>query len=119
MGKLQYFLIIEVARSNKRMFICKEKYILDLLYEIGMLDCKPVDTPIEVNHKLQWNVGKPIDVGQYQWLVGRLIYLSYTRPNIVYVVSVASQYMHHPWDSHLDVTLRIFKVSNRKAILLL
>ena len=46
LGLLKYFLGIEVARSEQGMFLSLQKYILDLLCEVGMLDCKPADTPI-------------------------------------------------------------------------
>nr|GEW96639.1 putative ribonuclease H-like domain-containing protein [Tanacetum cinerariifolium] len=52
LGNLKYFLGIEVLRSPKRTFICQKKYILDLLAEIGMINCKPADTPMMVNQKL-------------------------------------------------------------------
>ena len=49
---LKYFLGIEVACSKRGIFISQQKYIFDLLKETGMLGCKPVETPIEQNHKL-------------------------------------------------------------------
>nr|GFC00291.1 putative reverse transcriptase, RNA-dependent DNA polymerase [Tanacetum cinerariifolium] len=52
LGNLKYFLGIEVLRSPKGIFICQKKYILDLLEEIGMINCKPADTPMMVNQKL-------------------------------------------------------------------
>ena len=52
LGRLKYFLGIEVLRSNKGIFISQRKYVLDLLTEIGMLDCKPVETPMMMNHGL-------------------------------------------------------------------
>ena len=52
LGKLKYFLGIEVAQSNSRVIISQRKYSLDILTDTGMLDCKPVDTPIEPNVKL-------------------------------------------------------------------
>jgi len=52
LGNFKYFLDIEVARSKHGIFICQRKYILDLLSEIGLLECKPVDTQIEQNHML-------------------------------------------------------------------
>lgn len=48
-----YFIGIEVLRSKMRIFVSQRKYILDLLSEVGMIDCKPNETPICVNHKLQ------------------------------------------------------------------
>ena len=70
---------------------------MDLLIEMGMLDCKPVETPIEVNHGLSIQENQvPADKDRYQRLVGRLIYLPHTRPDIAYAVSVVSQFMHSP-----------------------
>ena len=62
--------------------------MLDLLKETGKLACKPANTPIEPNHKLgDNNSDASVDQGNYQRLVGQLIYLSHTRPDIAYVVS--------------------------------
>nr|CAD1835548.1 unnamed protein product [Ananas comosus var. bracteatus] len=66
LGKLRYFLGIEVARSEKGIFISQRKYVLNLLQETGMLGCKPVDSPIEVNHRLQSKIGKEVDKERYQ-----------------------------------------------------
>ena len=52
LGNLKYFLGIEVLRSKREIFICQRRYILDLLAETGMLDCKPAKTPIVANHRL-------------------------------------------------------------------
>ncbi|KAK3018269.1 hypothetical protein RJ639_004504 [Escallonia herrerae] len=87
--KLRYFLGMEVARSNKEISISQQKYTLDLLKETGMLGCKPVDTPMDLTCKLGMKEGNtPIDKGRYQRLIGRLIYLSHTRPDIGFSVSV-------------------------------
>nr|CAD1824840.1 unnamed protein product [Ananas comosus var. bracteatus] len=69
LGKLRYFLRIEVARSEKGIFISQRKYVLNLLQETGMLGCKPIDSPIEVNHRLQSKIGKEVDKERYQRLV--------------------------------------------------
>ena len=53
LGQLKYFLSIEVLRSKKGIFISQRKYILDLLATAGIIDCKPVETPIVANHGLQ------------------------------------------------------------------
>ena len=67
-----------------------------------MMASKPVATPIERNHRLSEAVGeKKVDRKMYQRLVGRLIYLAHTRPDIVYSVSVISQFMHDPREIHL------------------
>ncbi|VVA18459.1 Hypothetical predicted protein, partial [Prunus dulcis] len=89
LGDLKYFLGIEVARSKHGIFLSQRKYILDLLAETGMLDCKPIDTPSEHNYKLGlYHDQVPTDKERYQRLVGKLIYLSHTLPDIAYAVSV-------------------------------
>ncbi|KAJ0440582.1 putative RNA-directed DNA polymerase [Helianthus annuus] len=108
LGGLKYFLGIEVLRSQGRIFISQKKYILDLLVETGMVDCKPVDTPIIVNHNLKISEGaKPADKERYQRLVGKLIYLAHTRPDIAYAVGVVSQFMHQPQKEHMEAVMRI------------
>ncbi|XP_051135005.1 uncharacterized mitochondrial protein AtMg00810-like [Andrographis paniculata] len=110
LGKLKYFLGIEVLRSQKGIFINQKKYTLDLFTETGMLDCKPANTPIVVNHGLQIREGtESADRGKYQCLVGKLIYLSYTIPDIAYAVSMVSQFMYQPQTDHLEAALRIVR----------
>ncbi|KAL9434213.1 hypothetical protein AB3S75_015674 [Citrus x aurantiifolia] len=110
LGQLKYFLGMEVARSKKGIVVSQRKYILDLLKETGMSGCKPSDTPIEANSKLgEVKNGVPVDKGRYQRLVGRLIYLSHTRPDIAFAVSMVSQFMHSPYEEHLEAVYRILR----------
>ena len=75
-----------------------------------MSGCKPSNTPIEVNTKLgEVKDGVPVDTGRYQRLVGRLIYLSHTRPDIAFAVSMVSQFMHSPYEKHLEAVYRILR----------
>ncbi|RVW34515.1 Retrovirus-related Pol polyprotein from transposon RE1 [Vitis vinifera] len=91
LGNLKYFLGMEVARSRKGIVVSQRKYILDLLKETGMLGCKPIDTPMDSQKKLGIEKeSTPVDKGRYQRLVGRLIYLSHTRPDIGFAVSVGN-----------------------------
>ncbi|GKD84366.1 putative reverse transcriptase, RNA-dependent DNA polymerase, partial [Tanacetum coccineum] len=65
--RLKYFLGIEVLRSKQGIFMYQKKYVLDLLAEIGMVDCKPADTPMIVNHKLYMEKkARLADKGRYQ-----------------------------------------------------
>ena len=110
LGELKYFLGIEVARGREGIYLCQRKYIIDLLTETGMLDCKPIDTPIEQNHCLaEYPDQIPTDRARYQRLVGRLIYLAHTRPDVAYAVSVVSQFMHNPSENHMNAVLRILR----------
>ena len=108
LGGLKYFLGIEVARSQKGIFLSQRKYVLDLLSKVGLLECKPANTPIAQNHKLAEYMDQILtDKERYQRLLGKLIYLSHTRPNIAYFVSVVSQFMHNPSEEHMDAVIRI------------
>jgi len=73
-----------------------------------MLGCKPSDTPIEVGKKIE-DAGKMVDKDRYQRLVGKLIYLSHTRSDIAFAVSVVSQHMHSPREAHLEAVYKILR----------
>ncbi|RVW87825.1 Retrovirus-related Pol polyprotein from transposon RE1 [Vitis vinifera] len=90
--------------------LSQRKYALDILEETGMLDCKPVDTPMDPNVKLVPGQGEPLgDPGRYRRLVGKLNYLTITRPDISFPVSVVSQFLQSPCDSHWDAVIRILR----------
>ena len=92
LGNLRYFLGIEVARNKRGISVSWRKYVIDLLKETGMLGSKPTDTLIDPSVKLDLHSeGAPVEKGQYQRLVGKLIYLSHTRTNIAFAVSCISQ----------------------------
>ena len=119
LGQMWYFLGMEVAKSRKGISISKRKYVLDLLIEIGMLGCKLSDTPIKARKMIESDE-KPVDRERYQRLVGRLIYISHTRPDITFAISVVRQYMHSPKESHLEALykiLRYLKGSLRRGLL--
>lgn len=110
LGALKYFLGMEkIARSKKGISVSQRKYTLDLLEETGMLGCKPSKNPIEIGNKEKMLEGELIDKGNYQRLVGRLIYISHTRPDIAFGVSLVSQYMHALRQGHLNVVYRILR----------
>jgi len=121
LGKLKYFLGIEVAYSRQGIFISQRKYILDLFKETGKLGCKTTGWPIEQNHRIGNDEENPkVEKTQYQRLVGKLIYLSHTRSNIAYAVSVVSQFMNDPRERHLQAVDRIIqylKASPKKGLL--
>ncbi|RVX16320.1 Retrovirus-related Pol polyprotein from transposon RE1 [Vitis vinifera] len=110
LGKLNYFLGIEIAQFSSGVVLSQRKYALDILEETGMLDCKPVDTPMDPNVKLIPGQGEPLgDPGRYRRRVGKLNYLTITRPDISFPVSVVNQFLQSPCDSHWDVVIRILR----------
>ena len=101
---------MEVSRSRKGISVSQRKYVLDLLKETGMLGCKPAETPMDSSTKLGANKDSvPVDKGRYQRLVGKLIYLSHTRPDIGFSVSVVSQFMNDPTEEHMEAVNRILR----------
>ncbi|XP_038895962.1 secreted RxLR effector protein 161-like [Benincasa hispida] len=110
LGSLRYFLGMEVTRSKEGILVSHRKYTLDLLQETRMTGCKPADTLIEVNNNLVNLVDDvPVNKERYQRHVGKLIYLSHTRPNISYVVSLVSQFMQAPCERRMEAFTRILR----------
>ena len=111
LGLLKYFLGIEVSRSNKGTFLFQRKYALDILRENGMSACQLVDIQVEESLKLYVESNQiPIDKGRYQIFVGRLMYLSHTRPNLAYALGIVSQFMHNPGEQYMNAVMHIFKI---------
>ena len=110
LGPLKFFLGIEVSRSDKEIFLSQRKYALDLLQETSMSACQPADTPVEEGLKLCVESNQvPVDKGRYQRLVGRLMYLAHTRPDLAYALSIVSQFMHNPGEQHMNAVMRILR----------
>ncbi|XP_071741479.1 uncharacterized mitochondrial protein AtMg00810-like [Rutidosis leptorrhynchoides] len=113
LGKLKYFLGIEILNQNDGICLSQRKYCLELLNDYGLLGNKPIDTPIECNANINSEPSEKdsllINVIGYQKLVGRLIYLTLTRPDISFAVQILSQYMHAPLKSHLNLAFRTLR----------
>ena len=107
---LKYFLGIKVAPGPKGLFLSQRKYALEIMDECGLLGYKPSPFPIEENHKLTLVAGPPLtDAGRYRRLVGRLIYLTITRPDLCYAVHILSQFMQNPRDEHMHAASRVLR----------
>jgi Reverse transcriptase (RNA-dependent DNA polymerase) len=122
LGFLKYFLGIEITHSHGNLFLSHKKYVLDLLKETKKIGCKPSSTLIDNKNKLNSEEGEPLEnENQYQRLVGKLIYLTVTRPDISFAVSQVSQFMHAPKTIHMEAVnkiLRYLKKTPRKEILM-
>ncbi|KAG6493852.1 hypothetical protein ZIOFF_048855 [Zingiber officinale] len=110
LGLMRYFLGFQVKQSSGEIFISQEKYVEDLLKKFQMLSCKPVPTPMALNEKLQQeDDSKMADEKLYRSLVGSLIYLTNTRPDIVQPVSVLSRFMSKPSKVHYAAAKRVLR----------
>ncbi|XP_031280213.1 uncharacterized protein LOC116138659 [Pistacia vera] len=101
---------MEIARSKKGIVVSQQKYVINLLKETGMFGCKPADTPMYYTIKVGVAEGSaPVDKGRYQRLIGKLIYLSHTRSDISFSVSMVSQFMNNPTEEHMEAVYRILR----------
>lgn len=109
-GNLRYFLRMKEARNKTGISVIQQKYVLDLLKETWMLGCKPIDTPMDPGSKQGLSTSRnPVDKGRYQRLVGKLIYLSHTRPDIAFLITCVCQFMHAPTEEHMEAVIQILR----------
>lgn len=91
LGSLKYLLGLEIARSSKGIHVCQRKYALDLLYETGQLGCKPSSIRMDPHLKFSKdNGGDLVNAEDDRRLIGRLVYLHITRPDITFAVNKLS-----------------------------
>ena len=109
-GHLSYFLGLQITNSTNGLYITQAKYASELLSRAGLTDSKTVDTLIELNAHLTLLGGKPLsNPSLYRHLVGSLVYLTITRPDIFYVIHQVSQYLSTPRSIHYAAVLRILR----------
>ncbi|XP_027774298.1 uncharacterized protein LOC114077999 [Solanum pennellii] len=110
LGFMKYFLGLEVLQFSDEIFICHHKYISDYLKRFKMQDCKPVSTPISTGVKLgKYEESEKVDDSMYRSLIGSLLYLTASRPDILFVVSLLSMFMHSPIETRFTAAKRLLR----------
>ncbi|XP_033509303.2 secreted RxLR effector protein 161-like [Nicotiana tomentosiformis] len=110
LGTLQYFLGLQVKQEKDGIFVSQRKYVKNLLLRFGMQNCKVAAIPMSANKKLQLEDGTdPADPSYYRSLIGGLNYLTHTRPDIIFSVSVLSRYASSPSKQHLGAAKRVLR----------
>ncbi|GJZ57995.1 hypothetical protein Tco_0613489 [Tanacetum coccineum] len=110
MGKISFFLGLQISQSPRGIFINQSKYALESLKKYGMESSDPVDTPMVEKSKLDEDTqGKVVDPTHYRGMVGTLMYLTASRPDLTFVVCMCARYQAKPTEKHLHAVKRIFK----------
>ena len=110
LGDLRYFLGIEIIRTPDGIWMSQRQYAMDMLSKYGMADCKPISVPLDQNGKVSTDAGCVLeDPTMYKKMVGSLIYITISRPDLSYAVGLVSQYMQVPRKPHLDCVRHILR----------
>ena len=110
LGELHYCLGLEVSREPGNTLITQSKYTREILKRFNMIECKETSTPLEQNVKLCSDDGiKEVNGTMYRQLVGSLNYLTTTKPDIAYSVSILSQFMAKPCESHWKAAKKVLR----------
>ena len=119
-GELTFFLGLQIKQSSNGISICQEKYIKQLLKKFNMFDSKPIDTPMGTNSKLVVEESDlPVNQTMYRGIIGSLLYLTASRPDIVYSVGMCVRFQACPRDSHLKAAKRILRYLKKTGDLVL
>ena len=110
LGPMHYFLGLEVWQNSDEIILSQGKYAMEILKRFGMMDCKSMSTPMTTNLKLFGDTSSgTIDATLYRQMIGSLMYLMNTRPDICFVVNTLSQYMVDPRQVHLVAAKHVLR----------
>ncbi|GJV04276.1 retrovirus-related pol polyprotein from transposon TNT 1-94 [Tanacetum coccineum] len=110
MGKISFFLGLQISQSPRGIFINQSKYALESLKKYGFESCDPVDTPMVEKSKLDEDKeGKAVDPSHYRGMIGTLLYLTASRPDLQFVICMCARYQARPTKKHLNAVKRIFR----------
>jgi hypothetical protein len=109
-GELSFFLGIQIKQLKEGTFVCQSKYVRDILKKFGMEDAKPIKTPMVTNGHLDLDEGgKPVDLKLYRSMIGSLLYLTASRPDIMFSVCMCARFQATPKECHLTAVKRIMR----------
>nr|GEZ91442.1 hypothetical protein [Tanacetum cinerariifolium] len=109
MGEMKFFLGLQVNQSPYGIFINQSKYVLEILNKYGMESCDPLGTPIEIKDKLDLDQnGTPVDATKYRSMIGALMYITSSRPDIVHATCLCARYQAKTTEKHLKEVKKIF-----------
>ncbi|GJZ45095.1 putative ribonuclease H-like domain-containing protein, partial [Tanacetum coccineum] len=113
MGELTFFLGLEVKQKDDEIFISQDKYVAKILRKFSFINVKTVSTPMDTDKPLlKDSNGDDVDVHLYRSMIGSLMYLTSSRPDIMFAVCACARFQVSPKDSHLHAVKRIFRLKS-------
>nr|GFC47524.1 uncharacterized mitochondrial protein AtMg00810-like [Tanacetum cinerariifolium] len=110
MREMTFFLGLQVNQSPCGIFLNQSNYVLEILKKYGIESCDPVGTPMEIKDKLDLYQNRtPVDATKYRSMIGALMYLKSSRPDIVHATCLCARYQAKPTEKHLKEVKRIFR----------
>jgi hypothetical protein len=109
-GELSFFLGLQIKQLKAGTFVCQSKYVKDILKKFGIEEAKPIKTPMATNGHLDLDEGgKPVDLKLYRSIIGSLLYLTASRPDIIFSVCMCARFQAAPKECHLTAVKRIMR----------
>jgi hypothetical protein len=110
MGELQFFLRLQIKQSKEGTFVHQAKYTKDIVRKFKMEDSKDMATPMSTTTTLDADEeGEHVDQKEYRSMIGSLLYLTETRPDIPFLVCLCTRFQASPRTSHRQAVKRIFR----------
>ena len=110
MGELNFFLGLQIKQMEDGIFFNQSKYIKEMLKKFGLEESKPMKTPMSTEVKLTKDEeGESVDNTKYRGMIGSLLYLTASRPDIMFSVCLCARFQEDPKTSHLEAVKRIFR----------
>ncbi|GJR41733.1 retrovirus-related pol polyprotein from transposon TNT 1-94 [Tanacetum coccineum] len=110
MGQMSFFLGLQISQSPRGIFLNQSKYASEIIKKYGLRTSDSVDTPMVEKNKLDEDLqGTPVDATLYRGMIGSLMYLTSSRPNLIYAVCLCARYQAKPTEKHINAVKRIFR----------
>ncbi|GJY17060.1 retrovirus-related pol polyprotein from transposon TNT 1-94 [Tanacetum coccineum] len=117
MGKISFFLGLQISQSPRGIFINQSKYALESIKKYDFESCNPVDTTMVEKSKLDEDKeGKAVDLSHYCGMIGTLLYLTASKPDLQFAICMCARYQARPTKKHLNAVKKIFSVSKESYI---